>query len=1195
MGDRNLKNILNFKLFFPLFSTVLISSCATYTAQQGKNVEKFETSKQQPIYSFYLFGDSDGLQDQPQKIADLKEVLEQSQPKNAVLWLGNNADLISIKELQSSKEIPHFIANGEKEWQNGLDELKLKNKNQQQANLKVLSSTFCGIENVEINDSIAILSIDSQWFLEGWEENPDANADCPIQTREMFFTEFQNRLNDYENRTVLVVMHHPIISNGKYGGKFSVKDQLFPLDYKIPLPIAGSVINLVRATSGIDNQDLNNHFYRDLRQRLSTILANRDNVIVVSSHENSLQLLFDADGVKQIISGSLTQRKEAKASGKNDFSYGKNGFAKLNVYADGNSNVEFYSLEDEVAKIHQQIVTPKRKEYLAKVYDDQFSTHKTTSIYSQNQIDKSDWYQTFFGQHYREIYGRNIQANTLNFTHENLFPIREKEELQSINLRLQSELGKDFVLIPIKKNSTQLIQTLAYKNDYVANEFEDTFTQKFIQDFQTTQHPFYPLVVSEIAEKVNVNQLPSTLYYVPKQENLKEYNENFGDEFYLVEQYPKIQDSINKLLSTDELLTTIIENKNQKIDREQYIRTRLLDMLIGDWNRNESQWLWKRNVGENDTIYTPYSSTREFIFPKYDGAFFWLLMRLAPFRHMEHYSEKIKNVKWFNKIAYPLDLAVLQSSTEEEWVKQAEFLQQNLSEVELKNAFDQLPKDAKSEDDEKVISLLLSRKNQLVEYAKQYQKVLDKLVVLKGTNEAEIFTIDRLSKGETKITIQDKTSKEILFERVFDKKYTKEIRLFGLNGEDQFIEKGAGNQKIKVRLIGGLDQDEFTISSHQKLKIYENIDNQNLADKYKFDDYEINTYDYKNPKYNTFTVLPNAGYNPDDGVKLGLIANYTVNGFDRKPYSQRHQFQFNYFFATDAIEGKYKGTFMKLIGKWNLDLNAVYTSPTFSRNYFGLGNETINQEQDLGMDYNRVRLQQYYLGPSFFRIFKNQGRLDLFANYSHHKVERNLDRIVNQDDAINNAVFTGQNFGEIGASYLFKNYDNASLPTLGMTVFLTAKWVNNLDNFDRNFQYTEANIGFTHKITHDGRLTIASMVKGKAVFGDGYEFYQAAFLGGDQDLRGYRFGRFTGEQAFLQSTDLRMNLMRVRTFVPLRLGVFVGYDYGRIWMKNETSDKWHNAVGGGIWVNGAKSITGTLSFFKGEDPGRIVFGLNFGF
>ena len=74
-----------------------------------------------------------------------------------------------------------------------------------------------------------------------------------------------------------------------------------------------------------------------------------------------------------------------------------------------------------------------------------------------------------------------------------------------------------------------------------------------------------------------------------------------------------------------------------------------------------------------------------------------------------------------------------------------------------------------------------------------------------------------------------------------------------------------------------------------------------------------------------------------------------------------------------------------------------------------------------------------------------------------------------------------------------------------------------------------------------------------------------------------------------------MNLMRVRTFVPLRLGVFVGYDYGRIWMKNETSDKWHNAVGGGIWVNGAKSITGTLSFFKGEDPGRIVFGLNFGF
>ena len=65
---------------------------------------------------------------------------------------------------------------------------------------------------------------------------------------------------------------------------------------------------------------------------------------------------------------------------------------------------------------------------------------------------------------------------------------------------------------------------------------------------------------------------------------------------------------------------------------------------------------------------------------------------------------------------------------------------------------------------------------------------------------------------------------------------------------------------------------------------------------------------------------------------------------------------------------KYKGTFTKALGKWNLDLNAAYTSPTYSTNFFGLGNETVNNQEEIGMDYNRVRLESYSIGPSIFKI-----------------------------------------------------------------------------------------------------------------------------------------------------------------------------------------------------------------------------------
>ena len=43
---------------------------------------------------------------------------------------------------------------------------------------------------------------------------------------------------------------------------------------------------------------------------------------------------------------------------------------------------------------------------------------------------------------------------------------------------------------------------------------------------------------------------------------------------------------------TEELLDTIQANKNFQVDQELYIRERLLDMLIGDWNKIPENWNW---------------------------------------------------------------------------------------------------------------------------------------------------------------------------------------------------------------------------------------------------------------------------------------------------------------------------------------------------------------------------------------------------------------------------------------------------------------------------------------------------------------------------------------------------------------------------------------------------------------------------
>ena len=124
----------------------------------------------------------------------------------------------------------------------------------------------------------------------------------------------------------------------------------------------------------------------------------------------------------------------------------------------------------------------------------------------------------------------------------------------------------------------------------------------------------------------------------------------------------------------------------------------------------------------------------------------------------------------------------------------------------------------------------------------------------------------------------------------------------------------------------------------------------------------------------------------------------------------------------------------------------------------------------------------------------------------------------------------------------------------------------------------------------------ATNLLGHLNFNDGYEFYQAAAIGASNGLRGYRNQRFTGKNAFVQSTDIRLNLRRVKTaLLPINYGLYGGFDYGRIWLEDDNSRKWNTSIGGGVFVNAADLVTFNLSAFNSDDGFRLAFKLGFGF
>jgi len=1227
----------NIKLYIGLIITACLASCATHHAQYGKEATAISPDTLQDtklIHRFYLVGDA-GLATQPQsqqQLGIIKQKLNTGSINSSLLYLGDNiyplgmppkdhkdreaaeASLASQLALADGFTGKTYFIPGNHDWYHGLAGLKEEEKmvKEKLGKHSFLPDNSCGITDVKINDNITLIAIDSQWFIEDWDNYPTINDDCDIKTREGLFTELESLLNKNQDKTIIIAIHHPLMSNGSHGGELALRKELFPLQYNIPMPVLGSLANLVRNTGGVISQDIQSKIYTTLSKRIRALIQDKNNVVVVSGHDHNLQFVRK-DNVNQIISGSGSKVEAARAKYPEDFSYGGTGYATLDVYDNGHARVSYFkTVPNGEEKIFEKVMLQKPK-IAAANYPETFPATKQSSVYTPEMTKRSNFYRFLFGTHYSSYYSMPITVPValLDTLHGGLTTGRTGGGHQSNSLRLIDKEGREYVMRGIKKSATRFLQAVAFKDRYVGDDYADTATEKFLLDFYTTAHPYTPFIIDDLAETAGIYHTNPELYYIPKQNALNVHNQDFGGELYMVEERPT--DEFKNLKSfgnpdgidgTDDVYKNLHKDKKYKIDERSYIRARLFDILVGDWDRHGDQWRWSRFDSKDSIYYKPIPRDRDQAFPKYGGALLSILMQSPPLRYMKPYKDDISSVKWLARAGYAQDLALITKSGKNIWLEEVKMLQQSLTDAAIDEAFAGLPKEVQDDTMETIKANLKKRREKLEKYALDYRKVLLHTVLITGTDKKEKFLITRQPDGVTEIKIFSikKDGETLIFSHSYNHRQTKEIWVYGLDDDDVFEVTGKPVKPITLRLLGGQNHDNYSVENGKRVKIYDfkSKDNTYTVDgktqKLLTDDYETNSYDINKPTYNVFAGYPALGYNPDDGVKAGVSINYTVNNFNRRPYSRKHNLKANYFFATHGFELIYRGTFMNIASKWNFALDARFTSPNFSINYFGYGNDTKNYDDELSMNYNRVKLQIFKVAPSFFKQGRNGSFMEFQLPFETIEVDGTRDRFVNQPGVIAERLFEHRQYGGVEATYSFKNYDNVSLPARGMYFYINGGWKTSLDDIERNFPHLESSLNIVHRITRDERLVLSSTVKTKILLSNDFEFYQGATLGGDNDLRGYRRERFTGKKSFYQSTDLRFTLGRWKSaFVPVTYGLVGGYDYGRVWIEDDKSDKWHQTGGGGFWLNGADIVTARVTYFQGSDGGRLAVGLLFGF
>lgn len=1054
---------------------------------------------------------------------------------------------------------------------------------QENGDKEFLPDDGCPVEEIEINDDVALITVDSQWYFEDWDESSMFNVECDIRTKERFFIEIKDALKDNFGKVKIVAVHHPVLSSSSTG----ILNRVFPFS----------------------RQNFQNPLYQEFRKTLETLASQFDDVIFVSGNPANLQYLSNERN-PQIISGTASHTTPANAEKEDHFASEVPGYAKLTVFKNGNSRINFFSADASDQKRLFTKEIPRERttkiELEGATWKDLGDTH-SASIYTPEETRKSQVHRLLWGEHYREIYSTQIEVPVLllDTVGGGLKPIKEGGGQQSRSIRFINENENEYTLRALRKSPTQYIQADLLPTTFVGDRIDNTFPQRLVQDYFTTSHPYAKFALDNFEEALDLPHIKPQIFYVPRQPALEIHNDEYGNELYELQAHAGSENKSfaqfgkpQEILSTFDLLEELRENPEAKVDQKEYLKARLFDMLIGDWDRHQDNWRWAEHEDNEGMLYVPIPRDRDQSFSTYDSPLIHLIKLAEPrLRKMQTFDEDIDNVKWFNWPGYPLDLQILFNSNWEDWEEQVNIIQETITDDQIKTAFAELPQAVQDQSIQEIKKKLKGRRDNLMNIARRYFEHMQEFTVITGTDEDEKFEITRRANGSTQI-VQFSDKKEI-FRHTYSSEETKEIWLYGMAGEDVFRVTGSGDAPVILRVLGGPGKDIYDFQNKKKVKLYDfkHEDNeiiQSGSRRLLTDSYEINNFHYKKFRYSTFKALPYANFETDAGFTLGAEAIWTKYGLVNNPFQARHELLANYYFATSGFSVRYHSEFAHLFYNWNLGITARYTSPNYTFNYFGSGNETQYNAGAVDRDYNRVRIQRWHFSPAL--IWRNDAGsiINIGTSLESYRVEYEASSYLGDVFAPQNDIFDRQLYAGAEANYRFYSKDNKAFPSLGSDIRFTTGYKKSIDGAGNEFAYLEPSISINYPLIPSGYAVFATKVGGEVIFGDDYEIYHAAAIGGNRSLRGYRNHRFNGKQTFYHSTDLRTALgLWKNRFLPFVYGVTAGFDYGRVWTPGEDSARWHSNYGGSLWISAGLAVTGNIGLYHGGDGNRISVMLNF--
>lgn len=797
----------------------------------------------------------------------------------------------------------------------------------------------------------------------------------------------------------------------------------------------------------------------------------------------------------------------------------------------------------------------------------------------------------FLGKTYRDLWATPIRVPLLNLESfaGGLTPTKTGGGNQTRSLRFLGADGLEYVFRLVDKSGVSLPKA-----------YSGTVVEAIAKDQVSAHHPAGAVSAAVILEAAGVLHARPVLAKMPDNPRLGEFREEFAGKLGTVEEFPSKQDDAPgfagalAVIDSDELRALLDSNPATRVDGRAYLKARLVDMFLNDWDRHPGNWKWARFQSSATAPWIAVPRDRDKPFIQYGGMVL-LAGKASP--NLIGFTRIHPSVRGLTYNSLELDRRLLSGLQRPEWDSIALDLRKRITDASISAAVHAMPPEYQALRPE-IESKLQFRRDSIPAQADRYYRFLAGIIDLHATEASDRATILRHPDGSVEVRLLDANHDPYFFRR-FRPDETEEIRLYLHGGDDTASVSGAAPGSILVRIVGGNGANRLIDSSTvagrpNPTRLYD----VGVVSGVRYGpDTLFNRRPWVHDDGRTVKPGPDRGgrmapvvgftVNGDLGVILKLGMNQSRYGFRTSPDASRRSFTVEYatgvngYRVVAAIDQRREGSPLHLTARVRMSEFEVV-------NFHGLGNTT----PDAGSGFFRVEQRQWLLQPALAYRLNDRSDISLGPVLQYSTTSDIPGRFLSATRPYGFGSF-GQAGLRLGV-YIDKR-DQARDPRNGILADLSGTWYPGVWDVSGAFGVLAAATAAYITLPIPFRPILVLRGSAKQVYGD-FPFHESAFLGGRGSVRRLDLQRYAGDASLSGTTELQIPLLKFPMILPLDFGIYGFADAGRVYLAGASPGGWHTGTGVGLWlgiVNPSTAVNFELGDRQGRSLVRVRTGLSF--